>query len=248
VQYRIEKWEPVLLSPQGVVVYASPSLGIKGPSDLARLKGQKVIYGGANAAGADARVVLSLSLLGIEPQYVWGSARGPVRLAFERGEFNISYDTAPAYMRGGMDLVKAGKAVPLYSLGIYDTSGKVARDPNFPDLPSFPEAYQQVHGKPPSGPGYEAWRNLAQIGIMASKVLFLPAGTPKHLVEAWRTAARNMLKDPDFEAKASAIIEGYPQFVGEDARAVIREATSIAPETMEWLRNYYKTRHNIVLE
>ena len=245
VQFQIDKWEPILLSPQGVMVYASSSLGAKGPQDLAKLKGQKLVYGGANPKGADARVILSLALLGLEPKYVWGSARGPVRLAFERGEFNINYDTAPGYLKNASQLVKAGKAVPLYSLGIFDASGNVVRDPNFAEVPTFPEAYAMVHGKPPSGPGFEAWKALAQMGVMASKVLFLPAGTPPHIVEAWRNAARTMLKDPDFQQKAAAVIEGYPQSVGEEARPVIREATSISPTVMEWLRTYYKTQHDL---
>jgi tripartite-type tricarboxylate transporter receptor subunit TctC len=154
IQFQIDKWEPVLLSPQGAVVYAASSLGVKGPQDIARLRDQKLLFGGANAAGADARAVISFALLGFKPTYVWGSARGPVRLAFERGEFNLNYDTAPAFIRNGTELVKAGKATPLYSLGIFDASGNVIRDPNFPDIPSFPEVYQLVHGKPPSGPGY----------------------------------------------------------------------------------------------
>lgn len=247
VQYQIDKWEPVLLSPQGVVVYASPTLGVKGPQDLPKLKDQKLVYGGAKAAGADARVILSYALLGIEPKYVWGSARGPVRLAFERGEFNLNYDSAPAYKKNAAMLVKAGKAVPLYSLGIFDASGKVVRDPNFPELPSFPEAHELVHGKPPSGPGYEAWQALALMGVMANKVVFLPAGTPAHLVEAWRTAARMTLKDPDFEKRAAAVVEGYPQFIGEEARPVIRQATTVSPKVMEWLRTYYKTQHDVAL-
>jgi tripartite-type tricarboxylate transporter receptor subunit TctC len=247
VKYRIGEWEPVLISPQGVVVYAAASLGIEGPQDLPKLKERELVYGGANAKGADARVILTFELLGLEPKYVWGSSRGPVRLAFERGEFNLNYDTAPAFSKNAAGLVKSGKAVPLYSLGIFDANGKVVRDPNFPDLPSFPEAYERMHGKAPSGPGYEAWKALALMGVMASKVVFLPADTPEHAVEAWRTAVRMMLKDAEFQERAAAVIEGYPQVVGEDARPVIRQATTVPPPVMEWLRNYYKTQHDIAL-
>jgi tripartite-type tricarboxylate transporter receptor subunit TctC len=248
VQFQIERWEPVLLSPQGAVVYASTGLAVRDPRDILRLNDQKLVFGGANAAGADARVILSFALLGLKPTYVWGSARGPVRLAFERGEFNLNYDTAPAYLRNGTELVKAGKAAPLYSLGIFDAGGNVIRDPNFPDIPSFPELYGIVNGKPPSGPGYEAWRALALMGVMANKVVFLPAATPPHLVEAWRAAARSMLKDAEFEKKAAAVIEGYPQFIGEEARPVIRDATTISPAVMDWLRTYYRTQHEITLQ
>ena len=40
IQYDIDKWEPVLLSPQGAVVYASPSLGISGPPVLKAALGE----------------------------------------------------------------------------------------------------------------------------------------------------------------------------------------------------------------
>ena len=76
----------------------------------------------------------------------------------------------------GVDLVKAGKAVPLFALGVFNEKGDVVRDPNFKDLPSFPEAYELMHGKKPSGQGYEAWKALLQMGIMANKALFLAAG------------------------------------------------------------------------
>jgi hypothetical protein len=70
-----------------------------------------------------ARTVISFELLGLKPKYVWGMNRGPVRLAFERGELNINYDSMPGYQGAASKLVKAGKAVPLYSMGITDEKG-----------------------------------------------------------------------------------------------------------------------------
>jgi len=245
--FELMKWEPIVFSPQGSVVYTSPSTGVTSTKDIAKLKGQKLVFGGGTATAGEARHVVSLDLLGLNVNYVWGINRGPVRLAFERGEFNINYDAAPGYLKNTTPLVKAGKVAPLFTMGIFDSKGDVIRDPNFPDIPSFPEAYQLMYGKPPSGPGFAAWRALAQQGVMVNKALMLPAGTPKHIVEAWRTAIRNVFKDPEFEKTAAAVIEGYPQFIGEDARPILKEATTMAPEVWEWLRNYYKTRHNVTL-
>jgi hypothetical protein len=247
VQFDLDKWQPVLLSPQGAVIYASPTLGVKGPQDIAKLKGQKLVFGGQTPVGGPARTIVALELLGLRPTYVWGLSGGPVRLAFERGEFNINYDTAPSYIKSAMRLVEAGKAVPLFTQGIFDAKGNVVRDPNFPELPSFVEIYEQVHGRKPSGPEFEAWKALTQMGVMFNKAIMLPADTPGHLVETWRTAVRNILKDPEFQKTAASIIEGYPQFVGEEARPVIREATTLSPETWDWLRRYYKTHHNLAL-
>ena len=87
-----------------------------------------------------------------------------------------------------MKLVKAGKAVPLYSMGITDSKGVLVRDPNVPDLPHFGEAYEMMTGKKPSGPGYDAWQSVNKMMTMVNKGIFLPAGTPKPVLEAWRTA------------------------------------------------------------
>jgi len=246
-QFDLEKWQPILLSPQGAVVYASPSLGLQGPRDLAKLKGQKLSFGGQGPTAAEARLVTAFELLGLSPTYVWGLTRGPVRLGYERGELNINYDAAPGFLKSGIELVKAGKAVPLFTLGIIDDKGSVIRDPLFPNLPSFPEAYEIMHGKKPSGPGYDSWKALVQMGVMANKLIFLPEGTPRHIVEAWRTAVRNMLKDPEFDKIASSVVEGYPQVIGEDMRPIIKEATTLTPAVWDWLREFYKTKHNLPL-
>jgi hypothetical protein len=248
VEYDLNKWEPVLLSPQGSVVYAAPALGLQGPKDLPKLKGKEVVFGGHNASSAELRTIVTFELLGLKPRYVWGLNRGPARLAFERGELTVNYDTAPGYFKNASQLVKAGKAVPLYTLGVLDEGGTVSRDPNFKHLPSFPEAYEIVHGKKPSGEAYEAWKALLKMGVMANKALMLPSGTPKPVVEAWRTAIREVLKDPEFQKHAAAVVEGYPQFVGEAARPIIKDATTFSPEAWRWIKNYLKTSHNVTLQ
>jgi tripartite-type tricarboxylate transporter receptor subunit TctC len=248
VKFELDKWVPVLLSPQGVVVYTTPALGLSGAKEISKLKGKGLVFGGQSAAGGEARTVLSFELLGLKPKYVWGMNRGPVRLAFERNELNINYDSMPGYLGAASQLVKAGKAVPLYSLGITDSKGTLVRDPNVPDLPHFGEAYELMHGKKPSGPGHDAWQSVNKMMTMLNKGIFLPAGTPKPIVDAWVTAVTNILKDPDFEKQASQIIEGYPQFIGEAAKPIIKDATSLKPEAWAWLKNYYKTEHNVDIQ
>jgi tripartite-type tricarboxylate transporter receptor subunit TctC len=240
MQFELEKAEPIIVSPQGAVVYVAGNLGVAKPEDIVKLRDRALLYGGQTPTGGDLRITTSFDLLGLNVKRVWGLARGPARLAFERGEFNINYDTTPAYMKNVLPLVKAGKAVPIYTSGIVDEQGNIVRDPNFPDIQTVPEAYERLHGRKPSGAAFEAWRAVVQMGIMANKALMLPVGTPSHIVEAWRNAVRNMLKDPEFQKHAETITEGYPQFVGEAARPIIKEATALTPEVREWLANYLK--------
>jgi tripartite-type tricarboxylate transporter receptor subunit TctC len=242
------KMAPVLLSPQGSVIYASSALGVSGARDIAKLKGQALTFGGNGPTAAELRMIATLDLLGLQQvKYVWGIARGPTRLAFERGEFNINYDTTPGYLKNASKLVKAGKATPLFALGVLDEKGNLVRDPNFPDLPSFVEAYEIMHGKKPAGAGYEAWKAILQMGVMANKSILLPAGTPQPIVDAWRAAARKTLDDPEFEKNAAKVVEGYPQFVGEAARPIMKGAIALSPEVWDWIKTFLKTKHDVTL-
>jgi tripartite-type tricarboxylate transporter receptor subunit TctC len=245
VKYKLESWVPILLSPQGSVFYASPSLGVKGPDDLPKLRGKKLVYGGNSPTSADLRVILGLGMLGLLPTtHVWGNERGPARLAFERGELNINYDTAPAFLQNAKNLVRDGKAIPMFTLGVVDKSGNIVRDPNFPDLPSFLEAHQMMNdGKKPSGPAFEAWMNLIQIGTMANKFFALPAGTPKNISEVYRTAVRETLKDPAFAQHAGEIVGGYQQVIGDEAIPIIKEATTMSPEAWNWLDGWLQKNY-----
>jgi hypothetical protein len=248
VEYKLGEWEPVLLSPQGAVVYASTALGINGPKDIPTLKGKQLVFGGQSPGSAELRTIIPFELLGLKVKYVWGMNRGPVRLAFERGEMNINYDSTPGYLKGAIGLVKSGKAAPLYSLGVIDERGALARDPNFRDLPNFAEAYELMHGKKPSGPGYDAWLSVMKMLVMLNKGLYLPAGTPKPVLDAWHTAVRKMLQDPEFDKTAGSITEGYPQFVGEAARPIIKDATTFSPPVWQWIKNYLKTAHDVTIQ
>jgi hypothetical protein len=248
IEYQLDKWEPIVLSPQGAVTYASTTLGIRGPQDLLKLKGQQLVFGGQSASSAELRAILPFELLDLKPKYVWGMNRGPVRLAFERGEVNINYDSTPGYLKGAIQLVKAGKAAPLYSLGVLDDKGALLRDPNFTDMPNFGEAYERWHGKKPSGQGYEAWLSVMKMLVMLNKALFLPTGTPKPVQLAWQGAVKKVLDDPEFQKTAGDIVEGYPQFIGDSARPIIKDATTFAPPAWDWLTRYLKNEHNVPVQ
>jgi hypothetical protein len=151
-------------------------------------------------------------------------------------------------LQNAKGLVREGKAIPMFTLGVVDKNGNIIRDPNFPELPSFAEAYAMMNGgKKPSGAAFEAWKNLIQIGTMANKFLALPAGTPKNIVEVYRTAVRDTLKDPEFAQHAGEIVGGYDQVIGEDAIPVIREATTMSPEAWNWLDAWLQKNYDLSL-
>ena len=245
VKYKLNTWIPIILSPRGLVEYASPSLGVKSADDIEKLRGQKLVFGGKNATSSELGTILSYDMLGIKLRSVWGLGRGKARQAFQRGEFNINYDTSSSYQKKVIPLVKAGKVVPLFTLGFVDQAGNVVRDPTFPDLPSFPEVYEKVHGKKPSGPAFKAWFAILNLNVMASKSLQLPAGTPSDIVETYRKAVREMLEDPEFKKKAKKFVGAYPQRLGDAAAKALRNASTMDPEAYAYLKDWLKKNHNI---
>ena len=115
-------------------------------------------------------------------------------------------------------------------------------------MPNFAEAYERMHGKKPSGDGYDAWLSVVKMLVMLNKGLYLPAGTPKPVQAVWHTAVKKMLDDPEFEKSAGMVIEGYPQFIGDAGRPIIKDATSFSPQAWAWITNYLKTEHDVTVQ
>ena len=93
-----KQWKPLLVNPVGGVMYASPASGIKRVEDLAKAK--NLIYGGISAIGLDMIPLISFELLELDARGVLGfKGRGDARIAFERGETNIDYQTTPGLQR-----------------------------------------------------------------------------------------------------------------------------------------------------
>lgn len=231
VRYEYKDWKIAMASPTGGVVYTSPALGLKGPEDIAILKDKSLVYASQGATSLDLVPLLGFRLMGFDVQHVFGfKGRGDGRLAFERGEVNIDYQTSSAYLKNVQPLVDAGQAVPLFSWGVLNEDGEVVRDPTFPDLPSFYEAYQTLTGAAPAGPEYEAYFAFFTAGFPAQKMVFLPGGTPDDIVAAYQKAFENMKADPDYQASAEAVLGSYDQVTGTLAQSLFEKGTTITPE------------------
>ena len=254
-KFKLEDFEPVLNSPRGVMQYVRSDLGVQNVKDLKgkieKIKSfpiDKLTFGGKTPTSGDLALRVALSLLDVEVNSVWGlGGNGPMALAFERGEFMINYDNTLSYLSNRKHMIESGMAVPLYTFGNFDENGKMTRDPAAPEVPTFVEYYKAVHGKDPSGPGYDAWRALMGVSVPLSKSLLLAPGTPKDVVEMWRTTVKKMLADEEFKTKAKVEFGPYPQLIGEAVRPIIKQALSIPPETRAWLAKYVKVRYDVEL-
>ncbi|TQF77515.1 tricarboxylate transporter [Elioraea sp. Yellowstone] len=246
VRYDYAQMPPVLVSPTGGVAYLPARFGIRNAAELGRLKDTELVYGSQGATSLDLVPMLAFEVMGLKVRHVFGMrGRGEGRLAFERGEATIDYQTSSAYLTQVTPLVQAGTAVPLFSWGVLDANGNVARDPTFPDLPHFVEAYEMMHGRKPSGVAFDAYLAFFGAGFAAQKPAMLPRGTPREIVAAYRKAFADAVADPDLQARKGDVLGDYEQAVGDQVDTLYRVATTIAPEARAWVRDYLAKNHNV---
>ncbi len=246
VKYEYKDWNVILGTPTGGVVYVTPKLGLKGPQDMKKLRGKRVKYAAQRATSLDLVPLLAFEMMGLQVKAVFGmKSRGAGRLAFERGEVNIDYQTSAAYLKRSVKLVKAGKAIPLWSWGTFDAKGNLQRDPTFPDLPHWAEAYEMMHGKKPRGPAFTAWKSFVAAGFGMQKMIFLPKGTPKDIIDAYRKAAAKVISQPGFYKMAAKRLGKYKQVVGKDAEKGLKNAISVSPKAKAWVKAWLVKKYRV---
>lgn len=249
VQYDYRDFTPVLVSPTGGVVFIPASFGITSAADAASLKEKELVYANTGATALDLVLMLAFEMLDLNVRHVFGmSSRGETRMAFERGEANIDYQTSSSYLANIVPMVEAGKAVPLFSLGTLDDDGNLVRDPTFPDIPHVFEAYEMMQGHPPEeGDMLDAYMAFFSAGFPAQKMALLPKTTPAEIVTAYRDAFAAAVADPELQQRKAEILGDYKQATGAAADRLFEIATTISPEAKKWMLDYLKTEHNVQL-
>ena len=128
--------------------------------------------------------------------------------------------------------------------GMIDEDGNMVRDPTFPNLPHVAEVYEMMHGKKPRGPAWNAWKTFFAAGYPAQKMIFLKKGTSPEILAAWRKAAADIVKDPEFEAAKNKALGNYAQAVGKQALVLKKIATTVDAKSKAWVLAWLKRRFN----
>jgi tripartite-type tricarboxylate transporter receptor subunit TctC len=245
VKYDFAKYHIVFASPTGGVAYIKPDLGVKSAADLKGLKAE-LAYASQGATSLDIVPLLAFDMLGLNVKAVFGyKGRGSGRVAFEQGEVNIDYQTSTAYIKNVRPLIEQGLGVPLMTWGVLDKDGNVVRDPIEPDLPCFPEVYEMVHGKKPSGPAWNAWKTFMVAGFAVQKAMWLPEKTKPEIVTAYREAAAKVIADAEFQGVVEKSLGGYAQMAGEDARKAFDQVLKVSAEDKAWILKWIKDKYDV---
>ncbi|CCH71757.1 conserved hypothetical protein [Nostocoides australiense Ben110] len=248
VRYDFTKLTPILANGTGAVVYARSAAGVAGLKDLVDRQ-TPLKFGGITATGLDLTTLLAFDLLEMDVDAVFGfEGRGPVNLALQRGEIDIDYTTTSTYASALKPLVDEKSAVALFSLGQVDAQGEIVRDPNFKDLPTVVEAYEELHGSKPSGPKLEAYKTVLGVTYTYQKALWVPPDTPKEASETLRTSAEKLGKDEAFQTAAKKVLGGYPLDASADLVGRITKAYEVDSTVRQHIVELLKNSYNINVE
>lgn len=232
---KVAELEALIASPMGRIAYASTKAGIKTPKDL--LKPAEPLTLGVPEVISTIDAVLGLKVLKAEFRPIMGyPGKNETRLALERGEVNVDGQSTPAYLKSSLPIVKAGNAVALFAQGLMD-GDKLVRDPAAPDVPTVEEVYAQIHGGPPSGSAWEAYKASVRAVGNGGKILMTHTDAPAAARAALAKAANAMATDKEFLAKAENVLEGYPLNTGEQLRATIAGIMKMDAASIAWLKD-----------
>lgn len=231
----------------GPVLYVSPATGVKSPADLLKTR-EKLTYGAIGATASDLPILLAFELLKLDVNVVLGfTGRGPIRIAFERGETNLDFQFTPVYLTQVVHLVQQGRAVPLMTGGALDLERGTftKRDPVVSDLPSAYEAYKALHGQEPSGTPWDAYQASAALTFTHGLTWWLHGDTTPEILESWYEAVKRAVADPEFKEKSKSVTGGYPLYPGSQTEASIQKALHPSAEVTGWLKTLLSTKYKV---
>jgi len=244
VRYDYKNMIPVFGSGTGGVVYIRKDMGINNIiKDFKKLKSTSLVFGSQGVNSLDAVPVLAFDMLGLDVNVVYGmKGRKVGRAAILRGETTIDYQTTASYLKHVKPLVEKGEMVAVMTWGA-PIDGKVARDPNFPDLPSFPEVYEAVTGNKFKGTEAKSWTALFYAGFATQKYVMLPKSASKKVVKAWQKAAEAIVNDPEAMKVLNKKLGKYDQVTGsKNLKSSLKKATSVDSKSEKFLQEWKNTK------
>lgn len=211
--------------------------GLKKPADI--VKAQGITVGALTSTSVSTLMGhLALKLLGVEHRFVAGYRGGnDVFLAIQRGEVDVHNTSIGTFRSRGAQFIASGAVIGLHYFVPVDGQGRYERIPAIGEMPAFPDLYQEIHGRMPSGPDWEALNWLVQqFGVLAF-VGLAHADTPPVALAALREGVMRAGNDPGFRDEATKKF-GFPYgFVNvASGQALFASLKDVSPDIVATLR------------
>lgn len=148
--------------------------------------------------------------------WIPGFSQNEGRLAFKRGELNVTRENPAAFKKHIQPTVDSGQAEVWFTHGILQADGSHADDPNYPGL-QFEILYKEIWGKEPCGDFYDAYKLAKSFRDGLQKALWIRKDNPnKDRIVA---AMNAMANDPESVANIQEKVGNYEWLIGDAGNA-----------------------------
>jgi hypothetical protein len=241
-------FEDLIALPATRTVVIAQGKGVERREDIANLRNGGPLHTALVDPIGGISFVVQAGLVGMPLRIIPGYHGGRDRdLAMLRGEIDIIQQIAATFNSSTQPLLDRGDIL-LWVDGLAGPDGRIVRDPGMADVPTFPEVFEAAFGEPPSGPLWDVYKHVIPLIGNAAKVLQLPVGAPPEAKAALKEGIRAMVADPEFVARIRAESEGHDPVHGDELEALLREARSIPPEKVAFMRGYISERFEMEFE
>lgn len=238
VRSRPDDVDDLIALPMVRMVMLGPNKGIKQREHLRQLQSGDPLHTAHVDPISGISFVLQASMMELPLRMIPGYQGGPERdLAMIRGEIDIIQQVTSTYASSFQPVLDRGGLL-LWSDGLMGPEGKIIRDPNFPEVPSFPEVYEMTFGEPPSGRLWELYELVTPLITNAAKVLQIHVDAPQEAKDALMTGIQAMVADPEFALQMRRESEGHSAVYGEELSELLKQARSVTAEQRQFLRDY----------
>lgn len=250
-EYDPNEWEAVAGFARGATMFGiSDQIGAKGngadvKADFEGMSDASIRFGLETPISAEMLDLVAMKLLGVDARVIFGLSSKDAEAAFQRGEMNMNTDNTRSYLK---DFGEDPAVVPVWTYGVIDEAGNLQRDPDLPDVPTFPEFFEAATGEAPSGLGYELQQNLMNAKVMISKAVMLPKGTPEDIRQVYIDALKAVVAEPEVAEKLPREVGSMPVNFGDATQRAIEFGTAMDPEVRTWANEFLQENYDSSLD
>ncbi|WP_448002762.1 Bug family tripartite tricarboxylate transporter substrate binding protein [Agromyces bauzanensis] len=239
IQFDPDDFETLVAFGGGMTIFGSTQAGIGSIEDLTT-SAAPVYYGGLELNASESVRVFALDQLGIPDfQPLMGyDGGGSITAAVLSGELSAGNSTSSHYLTNVLPLEEDGEITPLMTQG-YVIDGEVVRDPALPDLPTMPEAYEELTGERAEGAGWDIYRALTTAQTNLLRNYWVHADAPEEAKAELHEAIAQVVEDEDFLREAGELLGEEPLVqLGEEADVSMAAVRDLSAEQVQWIKDF----------